>query len=699
MNEDAQRLLEFGKLRDILAGYAVTSMGKQQASGLSPMDDVQGIRVALQETTEMAEAMAEGYSLPLGSVEDMRGAADRAAAGGGPLEPAVLWRVAESVEASGRVAMSLRRLGNARPALVRLGQNLPHNPGLVEEIQAAIDPSGMVLDEASPELRAVRKRMRTLRKRIEDQLRQMIERDDVRPHLQYPKPTMCRDRYVLPVNAYRKGSVPGIVHGSSDSGATLYIEPMLIIEPGNELSEAQGEEEEEVQRVLWQLTRAVAEAHDDVVNACARLGAVDLVRAKARLSNAFRMCAPRLGEGRRFELRGARHPLLIWLTRTGAYDTSDGSDLHFEQVVPLDLHLGQDFDILMITGPNTGGKTVVLKTLGLICLMARVGMHVPAEKAIVPLHDDIYVDIGDEQSLEQSLSTFSSHMSRIIHILKTATERSLVLLDELGAGTDPAEGSALGEAILLRLLEIGCSAAVVTHLGRLKTFASAHAEAENASMEFDMRTLRPTYQLRVGSAGSSNALEIAQRLGLPADILHRARQRLDAEAGGEYSAMLEEVQVARQEAEKRRDRMEYLEQQAARLKEEYEETLARLKSAEERKDAEMGLRMRGQLQELMGLASDLSEDLRYSASSPVKRRLRELRDGLKQCLADIASLLEGHSLQRRLQEGDEVYVVKVHRWGEVERVDERNGRAKVRVGRMQMDVPLDELQAWGEAVD
>ncbi|MHC5035604.1 MAG: endonuclease MutS2, partial [Planctomycetota bacterium] len=350
--------------------------------------------------------------------------------------------------------------------------------------------------------------------------------------------------------------------------------------------------------VLWQLTRAVAADSESIVTAVERLAAVDVVRAKALMSSAFRMCCPRIGADGALDLRAARHPLLLQLTSAEGRTVLEQEELDFDAVVPLDVHLGQDFDMLILTGPNTGGKTVVLKTVGVLCLMARAGMHVPADHATVPLYDAIYADIGDEQSLEQSLSTFSSHMSRIIRILSGATKESLVLLDELGAGTDPAEGSALGEAVLRRLDQMRCSALVVTHLGKLKTFAATRPKVENASMDFDTVTLRPTYHLTIGTVGSSNALEIAERLGLPPAILADARGLLDAESAGEYSSMLDQVRLVRQEAEERRDRMQYLEQQAAELREQYEETLARLKAQEDKEAAEIGLRMRDSLEVL-----------------------------------------------------------------------------------------------------
>jgi DNA mismatch repair protein MutS2 len=697
VDDDVIRSLEFGKVTRILAGYAVTPRGKKRAESLAPMRDRPSVEQALELVSQMRGAMDEGYTLPLGPVEDVSPAAERARAGGGPLEPQLLWRVAECLDAAGRVSSSLRRLGGSWPALVALGRRVPQCPQLVEAVRKAIDASGRVLDGASPELKTIRRRIGALRRRIEEMLRRLIESPGVRPHLQYPNPTMCRDRYVLPVNAYRRHEVGGLVHGSSDSGATLYVEPFTIVEPGNELGEAMGEEEEEVRRILWELTGKVAAECDSVLNAVEMLAEVDVVRAEALMSMAFAMSRPALSATRALELQGARHPLLLRLTCPPDRKAPTAEDLDFDAVVPLDIHLGQDFDVLVITGPNTGGKTVVLKTLGLLCLMARAGMHVPAERASVPLYDAVYADIGDEQSLEQSLSTFSSHMGRIIRILRQATPESLVLLDELGAGTDPTEGTALGEGILKRLVGMGASTVVVTHLSKLKTFAVTRPRVENASMDFDMQTLRPTYRLTVGTVGSSNALEIAERLGLPSPILQDAREALDAESAGQYSSALDEIRLAREDAEERRERMQYLEQQAGELKTEYEQTLARLKAEEARRDAGFGLKMRDDLEALQAEAERLYEDLRHSHRS-VAKRVREVRDGLSACLEELERLLEGHRPKRALQPGDEVYVTRMHRWGTVEHIGRDGERARVRVGDVQVEVEVEDLEPWGEGV-
>ena len=697
MSANILRLLEFDKVRGILAAYAVTPAGKRKAESLAPADAEAEMRLALQETAEMAGALAERFTLPLGPLEDAAPLARRARAASAPLEPVLFCRIADCLEAVQRIGNTLRRLGRDYPALAAIGHAMPESPELAERIRATVDTAGQVLDSASAELKALRRRIKSLRRRIEQVLRRMVEHPDVRPHLQYSQPTIYRERYVLPVNAYRKQEVRGIVHGTSDSGATLYIEPMAIVETGNDLATALGEADEEVRRILWQLTKAVADEADSVIAAAERLAEVDLLRAKGLMSNAFGMCCPRIPPSGALELRGARHPLLLHLTRPEDVSAPNEDQLQPEAVVPLDLRLADEFRMLMITGPNTGGKTVALKTIGLLALMARAGMNVPAELAVIPVYDAVYADIGDEQSLEQSLSTFSSHMSRIVRILSDATRGSLVLLDELGAGTDPAEGGALGDAILRALMRTGCSAVVVTHLGRLKTFATANPGVENASMDFDVTTLQPTYHLTMGTVGGSKALEIAERLGLPPALLAQARQVLDAESAGQYSSILDEVELARQDAEKRRDRMQYLEEQAAKLKEQYEEALVRLKAQEEKRGADMGLKLRDELRRLHAEAEELCAGLRHSHKSAAKR-MRVVRDGLARCLERLSSLLEGHEPDRPLGPGDEVYVVRLHKWGTVEHVARDGSQVRVRVGDRQVEVDADDVQPWGHDV-
>ena len=698
MDAEVPRLLEFDKVKKILRALAAGEPGRQWIDALQPSDDPAAIAAALEQTTQMRAALEDDFRLPMAAVSDVRGAAQRAAGGAAPLEPAVLWTVAESLDCASRAANALKRLGSAYPALVALGEAVPGCDELVRDIRSAIDASGGVKDDASPLLAGFRRRIRSLRKNIERRLERLVAASAVRAYLQYPKPTICRDRYVLPVNARFKHQFPGLVHGCSDSGATLYMEPMETIDLGNELRQCLDQEDEELRRILLALTRQVGAWSGSIIETIDRLGELDGICAKGRMSQIYRMTPPTVTQGRVLQLSRARHPILLRLTQHDAEDGTGQGGPDFDAVVPIDVNLGDDFSVLVITGPNMGGKTVSLKTVGLACLMARAGMHVAAAQATVPLYDAVFADIGDEQSLEQSLSTFSSHVSRIVRTLARAGENSLVLLDELGAGTDPAEGGALGQAVLEELLGRGASTIVTTHLGKLKAFAASRAGAENAFVEFDSESLRPTYRLTVGAAGSSNALEIAERLGMPSGVLDAARQELDLEDAGPQSPALEQVWEARADAEMRKQRAYGLQSEAETLKREYEETLARIKEEEDKISADLGLRIKDRIEELSRLAGELHEDVRFSHKK-VAQRVRRMRDELPEVLKTIESLLRGHRPERPVQAGDEVYVVKVRRWGEVLRVDPRRQKAMVRVGGAEMEVDLDDLVPWGTRIE
>ena len=694
MNADVVRVLEFPAVREILSGFTSTKPGRELALALEPMDDAEQVQEALARAAEMFEALQHRLRTTAAGVEDVREHVRRSNAGGAPLECRALWDIAMLCEASQNVGAALERLGESAPLLCETGRNLPRMPQLVKHIKQAVDPTAKLKDDATPRLAELRLRLRYLRRRIEEILTSLVRNPDVAPHLQYPNPSIHHERYVLPVNANHKHEVPGVVHGSSDSGATLYIEPTQTVELGNELSAAVDAEQDEVADVLRELTRHVAHESRSLLAAQQMLAEIDLLVAKARMARRYRMCRPAITDSKALEFLAARHPILLRLTERPAAETDPPREPNFDAVVPLDVHVGDDFSVLVVTGPNTGGKTVTLKTVGLLCLMARAGLYVPAERAVVPLYDDVYADIGDEQSLQQSLSTFSSHMSRIIRVLKAATERSLVLLDELGSGTDPLEGAALGQAVLNELVRSGCAAIVTTHLGQLKTFATTCAQAENACMEFDTVTLRPTFRLSIGTAGHSNALEIADRLGMPAILLEDARRLLNEASQGEYDRTVAQVRQAARDAEERRRRAQYLESEAERIKQEYERILARIRDEEDRTGAGIGLKMKDDLERLVAVAGQLYDELHFSHKS-VARKVREVRDGLKTALERTQELVAGHQPKRPIQPGDEVYVTKVHKWGEVTEVDGVRKRATVQVADMLLEVPIEELVPWG----
>jgi len=489
---------------------------------------------------------------------------------GGVLMPADLLHIRETLLSARRLRRVLVRLEAQLPLLARRAALLEECPEVVDEIGRCINEQAEVVDEASPTLARVRRELRLAQDHLMERLRQIVASPVNAPFLQEPIITQRSGRFVIPLKSEARGRIPGLVHDVSASGATLFIEPLAIVEMNNRCRELQLEEEREVQRVLAALSGLVAENGSSIIRTVEILAELDLALAKARYAEAINASPPELvsftegpapptrseaslGEktphpGSYLHLKRARHPLLDPTT-----------------VVPIDVHLGDDYFILVITGPNTGGKTVALKTVGLLCLMAQAGLHLPVQEGSgLSVFEGVYADIGDEQSIEQSLSTFSSHMTNIIRILGVANSRSLVLLDELGAGTDPVEGSALARALLMHLLERRITALTTTHYSELKIFAHATPGVENASVEFDVETLSPTYELTIGLPGRSNAFAIASRLGLNRNIVAVAQSLVSSE-NLETESLLAELKRARDQAQRELRRLEEARREAESL--------------------------------------------------------------------------------------------------------------------------------------
>jgi DNA mismatch repair protein MutS2 len=437
---------------------------------------------------------------------------------GKSLSPEDLLDVASTCSGANRASRTLTRLSDGAPLLSVIGGGIAELGPLRALIDGAISDRAEVRDDASPELRSIRRELGTMHGRLQQRMQALLGNTKVSSALQEPIVTMREGRYVLPVRTEARGAVPGVVHDTSASGATVFIEPMAVVDLGNEWRELQLQERHEIDRILRELSEAVGDAAMDLVDAVERLASIDLAIAKARLAkelDATELAVPGAEQAwivdspAELRLLDARHPLLE------------------DEVVPVSMWSGGDFSALLITGPNTGGKTVALKTAGLLCLMALSGLPVPAGAgSTVPVYEAIFADIGDEQSIEQSLSTFSGHITAIIDVIERAGSRSLVLLDELGAGTDPTEGAALAIAIVDRLVSAGATLIATTHHSELKLYAHQTAEVMNASVEFDIATLTPTYRLTIGLPGQSNALAIASRLGMPSDVVDSARAAL-----------------------------------------------------------------------------------------------------------------------------------------------------------------------------
>ncbi|MFO0821985.1 MAG: DNA strand exchange inhibitor protein [Gemmataceae bacterium] len=561
-------LLGFDKVRALLAGYAASSLGRDLALQIEPSLDLHTIRTELGFTTEMVTALGLGQAPPFAGLHDVRLLARRAAIGT-MLTAEQLIEVAESLNCTGAIYRYRMRLAEHLTGLIEMLSGIEDLGTVGKSIGGCIDGRGHVLDMASRDLATVRQKLFDLDEKVKAEIRRLLRDPELRKVLSYPNATVHGDHYVLPVAANYRHKVQGVVHRLSNTGETVFIEPASIAQLSVERVSLKADEDREVKRVLRRLSGEVGRVAKPLCYSLDVIAKLDLITAKARYSRDFNMYPPDVNTEGRLWLRNARHPLLEALfrnsepgTRNSEQKTNEEADASVSDsavprsalrvprsVVPIDLRLGIGFNLLIITGPNTGGKTVTLKTTGLLCLMAQCGMHLPAgEGSLVPVFKHILADIGDEQSLEQSLSTFSSHVSRIASIFEAATADSLILLDELGAGTDPTEGAALGRAILDQLDKVGCRAIVTTHLGDLKTYAFNNERAENGAVEFDVETMRPTYRLHIGQFGMSNALKIARRLKLPKELLKRAHKYLKRRKG--KTGELARLQQLREEAEK-----------------------------------------------------------------------------------------------------------------------------------------------------
>ena len=633
-------LLEFDKVRALLAEYAATSLGAELARRVEPSRDVHKVRTDLALVSEMVEALMANRAPPFGGVHDIRLLVRRAAIGT-MLTAEQLLQVADTLTATGTFYRYRMRLDSRHARLIELLAPVEDLGPVGKSIAGSIDGRGHVMDSASPELAEVRQKLAALEERVQHEIKRLLRDPQLRAILRYPNATVNGDHYVLPVAANHRLKIPGVVHRTSSTGETVFIEPSVVAALSAERTVLKADEDREVRRILRKLSGEVGRWARHIDAAVGVIAQVDLVTAKARYSRDFHMFAPDVNTEGRLWLRSARHPLLEHLFRNEVVKPPEGSDKTpvERRVVPIDVRLGIGFNMLVITGPNTGGKTVTIKTTGLLAIMAQSGMHIPAsEGSTVPVWSHVLADIGDEQSLEQSLSTFSSHISRIATIFATVDASSLVLLDELGAGTDPTEGAALGRAILDQLDTVGCRAIVTTHLGDLKTYAFSNDRAENGAVEFDVETLRPTYRLLIGQFGMSNALRIARRLKLPKELLKRARKYVKRRKG--KTGELNRLQQLREEAEKARTEALARQHEADQQKQEYERRLAELEQRQ-------------------------AEDVRLNV------------------------------WRSKLQPGDVVYSPKFGKTGKVARVNQAKGTVFISVGIGQWEVFFNEVLPEG----
>lgn len=526
--------LELPAVLDMLAAEAVGDTAKEQAKQLSPSTDAATVRSRQEETSAAKTMMVVRGSPGFSGVKDVRPSLARADLGGA-LNTRELLDIARVLQCARLVRGYIADDSVGKTPIDHLFYALHANKFLEEKISTSISGEDEIADGASPELANIRRQMRAAAARARDSLQKLISSPSYAKVLQEPIITMRQDRYVVPVKAEHKGAVPGLVHDISASGATLFIEPMAAVKANNELRELSAKEKLEIERILAELSADCAEHRDDISSDFEVLVRLDLIFAKAKLSYKLN-CQGASMDGKGIVLRRARHPLL---------DQA--------KAVPISLELGESFDTLVITGPNTGGKTVSIKTIGLLAAMNQCGLHIPADDGSnLPVFSHILADIGDEQSIEQNLSTFSAHMSNIVNIISECDDSSLILFDELGAGTDPTEGAALAVAIIEYCRKKGAMIAATTHYAELKVYATNEAGVQNASCEFDVETLRPTYHLLVGIPGKSNAFAISRRLGLGEDIIEDAKNRVSSDSAS-FEATIEKLEQTRLLLEKDRN--------------------------------------------------------------------------------------------------------------------------------------------------
>ena len=690
MASELLRLLEFDKIRELLAARCQYSVASERAREIAPTADRDQVAYLLRVTREAARLFNERPSFTIGGFRDIRSVV-QAAQRGNILAPADVRTVLDTLE----VAASLRRqfMADERwseryPALAEFVLAMVDLPGLRADLARSIGPRGEVLDTASPELAAIRRSLKEAHERLRERLRRLLaERQEA---IQDAYVTIRDGRYVIPVRADRRQAVPGITHDVSGSGQTLFVEPFEVLELNNRWRELQAAETHEIERILRVLTQRIADAADELLQIVEAGAALDLALAKARLAydldavepELLEPSGPTVPEGHPFlrvRLRAARHPLLDRRT-----------------AVPIDVELGERFRILVITGPNTGGKTVALKTVGLLALMAQAGLFIPAAPGSgLSVFSAIFVDIGDEQSIEQNLSTFSSHMRRIVATLQQADASSLVLLDEIAAGTDPQEGAALARAILERLLEIGALGIVTTHYPELKVVATGTPGLENASVEFDPVTLSPTYRLLVGLPGRSHALEVARRLGLPEDVIARARELLGSGA----------PQIDRLIAEmhRRLDEAESLAAAAERSRREAEQLRAaaeRLLAEAERERREARQEVLRELEAELARARELARKIERAARSPAYPPIEVTQDSLR-ALEEVKRRVQSsgrQSGQERVPEiavGDRVELTALGLEGDVVAIHPESEEVEVCIGQFRVRQPQASVRRIG----
>ena len=690
MNRKAISALEYTKIIDLLVSRASSSLGKEACRRLQPITDLQRIETMQLQTSHALSRLFQKGNISFGSVKDIRSSLKRLDVGSA-LSVMELLDICALLENTGRVK-SYGRPGrdDAEPdCLTALFDSLEPLFPLSSEIRRCILSPEEISDDASPKLRQVRRELKNTNDRIHTQLHAIVN-GSARTYLQDSLITMRSGRYCLPVKAEYKNQVPGMIHDQSSTGATLFIEPMAVVKLNNDIRELEIREQQEIEAVLAALSELAAVDREAVETNLSIMAELDFIFARASLAMDQNATAPIFNTEKRINLRKARHPLIPR-----------------KQAVPIDVCLGGDFDLLVITGPNTGGKTVSMKTVGLLTLMGQSGLHIPAaDRSELSIFEEVYADIGDEQSIEQSLSTFSSHMTNVVSFIEKADEDSLVLFDELGAGTDPTEGAALATAILSHLHEQGIRTMATTHYSELKVYALATPGVENASCEFDVETLRPTYRLLIGIPGKSNAFAISSKLGLPDHLIEKAREQIK-EQDGSLEDVISDLEANRITIERERTEIEQYKQEISRLKTRLEEKQDKIEKQKEK----IIQKANEEAQKILQDAKDYADQsiklyhkfqknhVDLAAVEKERQRLRKKMDQVSDKMGPKPAAQPKKKLKASdLHLGDSVKVLSMGLKGTVNSLPDGKGNLFVQMGILRSQVNISDLELMDEPV-
>ncbi len=688
MDKKSLEVLEFDKIRAALLNEAVTQGAKTRIEELLPECDKYLVEKMQQETAEAESLAIKKGSPPISPIGAIKGSVMRAEAGG-TLSPGELLNCAHTLRIAGDIASYINEedFETTYPSMAEICAGLFTDKRTSVKIISAIISEEEIADDASPELMNIRKRVKSLGANIRETLNNMIKSPRYGTVLQDAIVTMRGDRYVVPVKSENRSSVPGIVHDSSASGQTVYIEPMAVVEINNKIREQMQKEKEEIERILAYFSSLIAEDAAGLRRDSEIIAALDFAFAKAKLSIKMNAVRPEINDDGITNIKKGRHPLI-----------------DKKKVVPTDIYLGESFDTLVITGPNTGGKTVALKTLGLLTLMAEAGLHIPAGAGSkIAVFENVFADIGDEQSIEQSLSTFSAHMVNIVRILKEASYSSLALFDELGAGTDPIEGAALAVAILERMKEIGAKTAATTHYSEIKLYALETDRVENAACEFDVTTLRPTFRLLIGVPGKSNAFAISKRLGLEDDIIDHAKRLVNGEST-KFEDVISSLEETRKIAEIEREEAE-----AARIVTEAEKERAEKERASIEKQKENIIRdarrdakriyeqAKREADEIIKEMRNLSKNAQSGELEKERQKIKKGLEGVEEKLSDEVFKPKNPPIDpKQLLLGQSVLVTSMNSKGQVLSLPDKNGNLTVQVGILKINANISALRLVDE---